>query len=102
MLKPDDGNLQHWYSQYRMTRGRVEESLAASLRAIELDPLDLTLNAHLGWHYLYAREYDRAADIQLYHHSLLRRDAVSAERRCGLERARFYPKESFMSFVTTP
>src|SRR5262245_13129911 len=45
-----------------MAMGRVEESLAASLRAIDLDRFDLTLNAHLGWHYLYAREYDRAVE----------------------------------------
>jgi tetratricopeptide (TPR) repeat protein len=61
-LKPDDGNLQHWYSHYRMTGGRTEESLAASRRALALDPLDLTFNAHLGWHYLYAREYEQAAE----------------------------------------
>lgn len=61
-LQPDDGNLQHFYSHYRMAQGRVEESLAASLRALKLDPLDLTLNAHLGWHFLYARAYDRAAE----------------------------------------
>jgi len=61
-LKPDDANLQHWYSHYWMARGRVEESLAASLRATEIDRLDLTLNSHLGWHYLYARQYDLAAE----------------------------------------
>jgi TolB-like protein/DNA-binding winged helix-turn-helix (wHTH) protein/Tfp pilus assembly protein PilF len=61
-LKPDDGAIHHYYSHYWMTRGRIEESLAASLRALELDPFDLTLNAHLGWHYLYARQYDRAAE----------------------------------------
>ncbi len=61
-LKPDDGNLQHWYSHYWMTRGRVEESLAASLRAIELNPFDLAINAHLGWHYLFARQNERAAE----------------------------------------
>ena len=42
--------------------GRVEQSLAVSLRALELNSFDLTLNAHLGWHYLYARQYDRAAE----------------------------------------
>jgi TolB-like protein/DNA-binding winged helix-turn-helix (wHTH) protein/tetratricopeptide (TPR) repeat protein len=61
-LKPDYGHAQHNYSHYLMVRSRVEESLAASLRALELDPLDLTLNAHLGWHFLYARQYDRAAE----------------------------------------
>ena len=41
--------------------GRLDESLAQSLRAIELDPLSLVMHTHLGWHYLYAREYDRSA-----------------------------------------
>jgi TolB-like protein/DNA-binding winged helix-turn-helix (wHTH) protein/tetratricopeptide (TPR) repeat protein len=61
-LKPDYSASQHYYSHYWMAMGRVEESLAASLRAIDLDRFDLTLNAHLGWHYLYAREYDRAVE----------------------------------------
>jgi tetratricopeptide (TPR) repeat protein len=61
-LKPDDGNLQHWYSHYRMSGGRTEESLVASRRALALDPLDLTLNAHLGWHYLHARQYEQAVE----------------------------------------
>ncbi len=61
-LKPDDGTLQHYYSHYWMARGRGEESLAASLRALELEPLELPVNVHLGWHYCYAREYDRAVE----------------------------------------
>src|SRR5262245_48190961 len=61
-LKPDYSALQHYYSHYRMAMGQVEESLAASLRAIDLDRFDLTINVHLGWHYLYARDPDRAVD----------------------------------------
>jgi TolB-like protein/DNA-binding winged helix-turn-helix (wHTH) protein len=61
-LKPDDGATHHYFSHYWITMGRVDESLAASLRALELNSFDLTLNAHLGWHYLYARQYDRAAE----------------------------------------
>jgi tetratricopeptide (TPR) repeat protein len=62
-LKPDDANLQHYYSHYWMARGQVEKSLAASGRALELGQFELApLNAHLGWHYLHAREYDRAVE----------------------------------------
>jgi TolB-like protein/DNA-binding winged helix-turn-helix (wHTH) protein/Flp pilus assembly protein TadD len=61
-LKPDYSASQHYYSHYWMAMGREEESLAASLRAIDLDRFDLTLNAHLGWHYLYARDPDRAVE----------------------------------------
>jgi tetratricopeptide (TPR) repeat protein len=42
--------------------GRFAESLTASRRALELDPLDLNLNLHLGVHYLYARQYDEAIE----------------------------------------
>src|SRR5262249_12447568 len=42
---------------------QVEKSLAASRRALELGQFDLVpLNAHLGWHYDYSREYDRAVE----------------------------------------
>jgi len=55
-------NAHHWYSHYLMAMGRIEESLAESRRALELDPLVLILNVHLGWHYLYARQYDQAIE----------------------------------------
>src|SRR5262249_51407624 len=42
--------------------GRTEESLAESKRALELDPLSLILNGHLGWHYLNAHQYDLAIE----------------------------------------
>lgn len=50
----------HWYSHYLMAKGRGEESLAASKRALELDPLDITLNLHLGWHYYFARHFEES------------------------------------------
>lgn len=50
----------HWLSHCYMARGMVAESLEASLKALELDPLDLIINAHLIWHYWLAREPDRA------------------------------------------
>ena len=45
-----------------MALGRVDESLAESRRALELDPLNALIHTHLGWHYLYARDYDRAIE----------------------------------------
>jgi TolB-like protein/Tfp pilus assembly protein PilF/predicted Ser/Thr protein kinase len=59
-LNPNYATAHHWYSHYAMAMGRSEESLAASKRALELDPLDDTINAHLAWHYYYARQYDQA------------------------------------------
>src|SRR5260370_11052755 len=33
-----------------------------SRRALELDPLSLIMNVHLGWHFIYARQYDQALE----------------------------------------
>jgi tetratricopeptide (TPR) repeat protein len=43
-----------------MVTGQIEKSLEASLRALELDPLDLIINVHLAWHYWLARAPDDA------------------------------------------
>jgi serine/threonine protein kinase/lipoprotein NlpI len=59
-LNPNYVNARHWYSHYLITMGRIEESLAESKKALELDPLDVAMNFHLGWHYFYARQYDQA------------------------------------------
>ncbi|PYL82791.1 MAG: hypothetical protein DMF21_01375 [Verrucomicrobia bacterium] len=59
-LNPGFAEAHHQYSHYLTAMGRSSESLAESLRALELDPLSLVLNGHLAWHYLYARQYDQA------------------------------------------
>jgi eukaryotic-like serine/threonine-protein kinase len=61
-LNPAYPEAHHIYSHYLMAMGRGEESLAESKRALELAPLDLVINVHLGWHYLYARQYDQAIE----------------------------------------
>jgi TolB-like protein/Tfp pilus assembly protein PilF len=50
----------HWLSHYYIATGQHEKSLEASLRALELDPLDLIINVHLVWHYWMARQPDEA------------------------------------------
>jgi len=52
----------HWYSHFLLARGRVEESLIASKRCLELDPLDLVINIHMAWHYQFARQYEQAVE----------------------------------------
>jgi serine/threonine-protein kinase len=52
----------HSYSHYLLPAGRVAESLAASRKALELEPLDLGVNTHMGWHYLYSDDFDRAVE----------------------------------------
>ena len=61
-LDPSYSHAHHWHSHYLMARGRVAESLAASQRALELDPVDVIINAHLAWHYWVARQYDECAE----------------------------------------
>jgi TolB-like protein/Tfp pilus assembly protein PilF len=61
-LNPNNADAHHWYSHYLMAQGRIEESLTQSKRALELSPFDILFNIHLGWHYLYARQYDQALD----------------------------------------
>jgi tetratricopeptide (TPR) repeat protein len=62
-LNPNYATAYHWYSHYLIAMGRIDESLAASRRALALDPLDLETNIHLAWHYYFARDYDRAIEV---------------------------------------
>jgi len=59
-LKPDSVPAHHWYSHVLISQGRFDESLAESLHALALDPLDVAMNFHLGFHYWNARQYDQA------------------------------------------
>jgi len=61
-LNPNNANAHHWYSHYLMALGRVNDSLAESKRAVDLDPLDIEMGVHLAWHYYSARQYDQAAE----------------------------------------
>src|SRR4029079_4531271 len=60
-LKPDLIPAHHWYSHLLILQGRFDESLAESQRALALDPLDVAMNFHLGFHYWNARQYDQAS-----------------------------------------
>jgi TolB-like protein/Tfp pilus assembly protein PilF/class 3 adenylate cyclase len=61
-LNPNHDNAHHWYSHYLTAMGRTEESLVESKRALDLDPVGLVNNVHLGWHYIYARQYYQAIE----------------------------------------
>ncbi len=60
-LKPDFVPAHHWYSHVLISQGRFDESLAESLHALALDPLDVAMNFHLGFHYWNSRQYDQAS-----------------------------------------
>src|SRR5271165_6579416 len=61
-LNPNYAVCHHWYSHYLTAVGRTEESLNASKRCLELDPLDLVINIHMAWHYQFARQYEQAVE----------------------------------------
>jgi DNA-binding winged helix-turn-helix (wHTH) protein/TolB-like protein/Flp pilus assembly protein TadD len=61
-LNPGDTTALHWYSHYLSAMGRHQESIAASRRALDINPVDLSLNEHLAWTYLMARQYGLAAE----------------------------------------
>ncbi len=64
-LNPNDADLHHMYAHYLLTTGRSEESLAETQRAADLDPVDAALVMCVGWHSLFARQYDKAIDYEL-------------------------------------
>jgi len=59
-LNPGYSGAHHWYAHLLMASGRQEEALVESKRALNLDQLSAIMNVHLGWHYIYARQYDLA------------------------------------------
>jgi len=61
-LKESYPSAHHFYLNLLVTRGRFEEALAQNLRALDLDPLSLIINAALGWYHYFHRDYQKAAD----------------------------------------
>jgi TolB-like protein len=61
-LNPNYAVCHHWYSHFLMATGRVQESLTESQRCLELDPLDLVINVHMAWHFLFARQNEQAIE----------------------------------------
>jgi TolB-like protein/DNA-binding winged helix-turn-helix (wHTH) protein len=59
-LNPNDTNALHMYSHYLLSMARIDESYAISTRALQHDPVSPTMQLHLGFHYLTARQYDLA------------------------------------------
>jgi TolB-like protein/DNA-binding winged helix-turn-helix (wHTH) protein/Flp pilus assembly protein TadD len=59
-LSPSCAFAHHIYSHYLLTMDRLEESVIESRIASDLDPLNPTLSTCVGWHCLFARQYDDA------------------------------------------
>ncbi|HEX2268676.1 MAG TPA: tetratricopeptide repeat protein, partial [Pyrinomonadaceae bacterium] len=61
-LNPNYANGHNFYASFLMSRGRVEEAIAASNRARELDPFSLSISAQRGFLLENARRYDEAIE----------------------------------------
>jgi len=61
-LNPSYANAHNFYAGYLMSRGRVDESIAAANRARELDPFSLSISAQRGFLLENARRYDEAIE----------------------------------------
>lgn len=61
-LNPSYASAHNSYAAYLMSRGRVDESIAAANRARELDPFSLPISAHRGFLLENARRYDEAIE----------------------------------------
>ena len=61
-LEPNAAELYPPYARYLLAMGRIDESHSFIERALQLSPLSPTLTHQLGWHYLHARQYDRARE----------------------------------------
>ncbi len=61
-LNPNYANAHNFYASYLMSRGRVDESIAASNRARELDPFSLAISAQRGFLLENARRYGEAIE----------------------------------------
>jgi TolB-like protein/DNA-binding winged helix-turn-helix (wHTH) protein/Tfp pilus assembly protein PilF len=59
-LNPSYSDAHREYSVYLRTMGRMDEAIAESRQAQELDPLSVSISASLGWAYYYARRWDDA------------------------------------------
>ncbi len=57
-LNPGNTDALHWYSHYLTAMGRTEESLATTRKGLQMSPLDVALNFHLGWALYFARKPD--------------------------------------------
>lgn len=93
-LNPSDAEAHHWYSHYLVVTNQIDASLHESRQAMNLDPLNFLVSAHLGWHYLQARKYDAAIQaskqtLELFPHTSLAIEQMAAayEHLSDLENA---------------
>ncbi len=57
-LDPNYATAHQWYAWYLLVAARMEEMIATMKKALDLDPLSLIINAHMGYAYFWAGRYD--------------------------------------------
>ena len=62
-LNPNYATAHHWYSQWFLNMGRLEESLRFISRAAELDPVSQAILKDRGLALYYNRQYDEAIEL---------------------------------------
>jgi serine/threonine protein kinase/Tfp pilus assembly protein PilF len=62
-LNPNYATAHHWFSQWFLNMGRVEESLQMISRAAELDPVSQAILKDKGLALYYNRQYDEAIEL---------------------------------------
>ena len=62
-LNPNYATAHHWYSQWFLNMGRLEESLQMISRAAELDPVSQAILKDKGLALYYDRQYDEAMEL---------------------------------------
>jgi serine/threonine protein kinase/tetratricopeptide (TPR) repeat protein len=65
---PGYATAHHWYAEYLVLVGRMEEAIAEGKQALEFDPFSLVINTLFGWPFHYSGRYDQA--IERYHRTL--------------------------------
>ena len=61
-LNPSNADIHHDYAHLLLVMRRDRESVTETERAVALDPFNPMLNACLGWHRLFAGDYDHAIE----------------------------------------
>jgi len=62
-LNPNYATAHHWFSQWFLNMGRVEESIQMISRAAELDPVSQAILKDKGLALYYNRQYDEAIEL---------------------------------------
>jgi serine/threonine-protein kinase len=59
-LDPRYASARQWHAFLLVTQGRLDEAMAESLRALELDGTSVSVRRSVGWAHYYARRHDQA------------------------------------------